>query len=113
MKKIGLLFLTVSMVLLVAGCSTMKPVSHPDANVNLIERDYEILGRVEYSGTAHNILGMAWWGGAQYRKLYEKAQKEFGADDVINITVDSKRTIVGIFYNSKTYVMTGQAIKYK
>jgi hypothetical protein len=53
------------------------------------------------------------WGGAAYHKLYEKAKNEFGADDVINISVDYRTWHIGVIYNQRTYIMTGIAIKYK
>ena len=46
-------------------------------------------------------------------KLYEKAKTEFGADDVINLSLDYEQASYGIFYNKRVYIMSGLAIKYK
>lgn len=73
----------------------------------------DVLGRVTYYGTRTNVLGIFYWGGAAYSKLYEKAKKEFDADDVINISIDYKTTKFLGFYNSHTYVISGLAVKYK
>ena len=111
-KKIfsSLLF---SVVALIPSCTTTKPVHESGVKVKLAPREYEILGRVVYQGRRHNVLGLFDWGGAAYHKLYEKAKNEFGADDVINISVDYRTWHIGVIYNQRTYIMTGIAIKYK
>lgn len=73
----------------------------------------DVLGRVTYYGTRKNVLGIFSWGGAAYSKLYEKAKKEFDADDVISISIDYKTTTFLMLYNSRTYVISGLAVKYK
>lgn len=118
MKKMKLfrstvLLLTLTALFTVLGCTSVRPLREHGLKANLVEKDYEILGRVEYRGVAHNVLGFIRWGGAAYSKLYEKAQKELNADDVINVSIDYEKYAVGIFYNQRTYIMSGIAIKYK
>lgn len=110
MLVLGVIFVS---ALLMTGCAATRPVRDAMTKVNLVEKDYEILGRVEYKGTLRNVLGFVTWGRAAYYKLYDKAREDFGADDVMNISVDYKDTSIGIFYNSRTYIMSGLAIKYK
>ena len=43
----------------------------------------------------------------------KKAKTEFGADDVINLSLDYEQASYGIFYNKRVYIMSGLAIKYK
>ncbi len=95
------------------GCLHTRPVKNPDFTVKLAPKEYEILGRVVYKGTMHNLFGLISWGGAAYNKLYEKAKNEFDADDVVNVSVDYETWAIGGLYNSRSYVMTGIAIKYK
>ena len=103
----------ITLTSLTTGCVSSRPVSRPDFAVELAPKDYEILGRVTYYGKKHNLFGLFSWGGAAYHKLYEKAKKEFGADDVVNVSLDYQTWAIGGIYNQRTYVMSGIAIKYK
>lgn len=111
-SMVGILAILMSSVFII-GCTSMKPVRDPGLTVKLAENQYEVLGRVVYKGSAHNVLGLISWGGAAYNKLYEQAKQEFDADDVINLSIDYEDYLVGIFYNRRTYIMSGLAIKYK
>ena len=110
---IGALIIMISALCLMVSCTSVNPIRDHGVSVNLAENQYEILGRVEYRGIAHNVLGLFSWGGAAYSKLYEKAKAEFGADDVINLSLDYEKASYGIFYNKRTYIMSGLAVKYK
>ena len=112
-SMIGMLVVLVGTFCLMISCTSVKPIRDHGVTVKLAENQYEILGRVEYRGTAHNVLGLFSWGGAAYSKLYEKAKTEFGADDVINLSLDYEKASYGIFYNKRTYIMSGLAVKYK
>ena len=112
-SMIGALAVIVSAFCLMVSCTSVKPIRDHGVTVKLAENQYEILGRVEYRGIAHNVLGLFSWGGAEYSKLYEKAKTEFGADDVINLSLDYEQASYGIFYNKRVYIMSGLAIKYK
>ena len=115
MRKTWFMALVASACLVVfaTGCTSIRPVKEHGVNVNLAEKQMDVLGRVTYYGTRKNVLGIFSWGGAAYSKLYEKAKKEFDADDVINISIDYKTTKFLGFYNSRTYVISGLAVKYK
>ena len=112
-SMIGMLVVLVGTFCVMISCTSVKPIRDHGVTVKLAENQYEILGRVEYRGTAHNVLGLFSWGGAAYSKLYEKAKTEFGADDVINLSLDYEQASYGIFYNKRVYIMSGLAIKYK
>lgn len=89
------------MIIAVSGCTTFAPYS---ASVAFpAEKDYKILGRVDYEGTA---------GVASYHKLLEVAKQKYpSTDDVVNIIVDAKRTSF-FFATSDTFTMSGVAIEY-
>lgn len=110
---IGALVLIISALCLMVSCTSVNPIRDHGVSVNLAENQYEILGRVEYRGIAHNVLGLFSWGGAAYSKLYEQAKQQFDAEDVINLSVDYEEYIIGALYNQRTYIMSGLAIKYK
>ena len=112
-SMIGALAVMVGTFCLMSSCTSVKPIRDHGVTVKLAENQYEILGRVEYRGIAHNVLCLFSWGGAAYSKLYEKAKTEFGADDVINLSLDYEQASYGIFYNKRVYIMSGLAIKYK
>ena len=112
-RLVSMIGLVVGALCLTVSCTSVKPIRDHGVTVKLAENQYEILGRVEYRGTSHNVLGLFSWGGAAYSKLYEKAKTEFGADDVINLSLDYEKSSYGIFYNKRVYIMSGLAIKYK
>ncbi|MGP1458046.1 MAG: hypothetical protein ACTTKL_01885 [Treponema sp.] len=112
-STIGALVVAISASFLLVGCTSVRPVREHGVTVKLAENQYEILGRVDYRGTAHNVLGLFSWGGAAYSKLYEKAKSELGAEDVINLSLDYEQTSYGVFYNERVYIMSGLAVKYK
>ena len=101
MSKRVVFVLVSLLVICFVGCVTQIPFS---ASVSFpAEKDYEILGRVHYSGFA---------GHATYHKLLEEAKRQFPeTDDVVNIIVDSKRRNFFIFYLD-SFTMSGIAIKY-
>lgn len=112
-SMIGALVVIMSAVITLTSCTSVKPVREHGLTAKLLEKDYEILGRVQYRGVAHNVLGLFSWGGAAYSKLYEQAKQQFDAEDVINLSVDYEEYIIGALYNQRTYIMSGLAIKYK
>lgn len=112
-KVIGMCLVLVVAVGLLTSCTTTKPGSHGGVTTALVEKDYDILGRVELTGTRKAILGFNIGGGATYSDLLDKAVKQYGADEVINVTLDHKTTDVGIFYVDTGWILTGLAIKYK
>lgn len=75
--------------------------------------DFSIIGPVSAEATSASVLGLISTGDNGYHKLFAAAQR-IGADDVINIKVDTnlKRFLTGV-YASSTVKMSGIAIKYK
>ncbi len=112
-KVIGMCLAVVVAAGLLTSCTTTVPGSHGGLTTAMVDHDYDILGRVELTGTIKVILGFNIGGGATYSDLVDKAVKQYGADEVINITLDHKITNVGIFYVDRGWILTGLAIKYK
>lgn len=114
-SKISKVYLGLIVVLgFFISCTSTVPQMHSGVSSPLVEKDYEILGRVEIMGTTKYIMGFNTGGGASYSYLMHKASKDYGADDVINITKD----YAGItgwwpFYYESGHILTGLAIKYK
>lgn len=102
LKRFMLAFATILMLIIISGCvSSYTPYA---ASVSFpAEKDYTILGRVEYEGLA---------GRASYHKLLEVAKTKYSqTDDVVNIIVDIKKTS-SIFGKSDKFMMSGIAIDY-
>ena len=108
----GLSILAVMFATLMTTSCMSMPVQGHQVTTKMSPKDYTVLGRVTFEGKWQQVCGFA-WGGASYKALMEKAQAEFGADEVINITIDYTEAIFTGVYNRKTYVMSGLAIKYK
>lgn len=96
-----------------SSCMSFKmPVSTSNVNTRLVEKDYEILGRVKLEGESTLILGIYGTGGATYNELLEQAVKQYGADEVVNITTDmTSKYYFGVLVK-QGWIMTGLAIKY-
>lgn len=112
MKNILIAMMVVSVILFTSCQSTVSATGEPGLKVELVERDFEVLGHVSVSGAKKNVLGLFWWGGVTYEELLEEARK-MGADDVMNIYEDKSLTTFAIFYNSFGHTFTATAIKYK
>jgi DNA-binding Lrp family transcriptional regulator len=98
----------------------LDAVKRPDKSHNLhselVEKDYEVLGQVTYTGTRKSAFLVFNWGGAAYNELSKLAEEKYGAHDVINITVDKKVKYAVFYfpvYLETEYTMRGLAIKYK
>lgn len=112
--RFAVLALCVIGVLLVCSCvSVSKPLDRDGVTTALADKEYKILGRVEYTGTTTNILGLFSFGGAGYKKMIEKAKEQYpGTDEVVNVMQDVNTNIVLGIYNRFGYTMTGLAIQY-
>ncbi|MFI3257906.1 MAG: hypothetical protein R3Y36_06380 [Spirochaetales bacterium] len=113
MKITKILVLTMGLTLsiILAGCTSISPVSRPSNEVQLAGLNYEVIGPVSVKGTTNSILGIFWWGGISYEELLTKAH-EMGADDVIKVYEDRGTYSIGLIYNEFETVWTGLAIKY-
>lgn len=112
-KVIGVCIVLAVVIGLLTACTTTKPGTHSGLTATLVEKDFDVLGRVELTGTRKVIFGIDFGGGATYSDLLDKAVREYGADDVINITLDYKATQAGAIYRDTGWILTGLAIKYK
>ncbi|MDC7124697.1 MAG: hypothetical protein PQJ46_03970 [Spirochaetales bacterium] len=101
-------------VLLICSCTSVKvPGTNSEVTTVLAEVNYKVLGDVSIEGVRRNLFGIFEWGGATYFDLMEKAKKEYGADDVINISLDYKNSVFLGLYSSRKYYVRGLAIKYE
>ncbi len=76
-------------------------------------KDFDILGSVSAEAETSSILGWVATGDGGYGKLLSAAKSQLGADDVIDVRMDTEYTnILGLMSTSKTKLM-GIAIKYK
>ena len=74
--------------------------------------DFKILKTITAEATSYSILGLFSSGDSGYGELFKKAYS-IGADDVINIKVDSRlKSFIGVFYKEATTKISGVAIKY-
>jgi len=74
---------------------------------------FTIIGMVEGSSGAVNILGIIAVGDGGYRAAIDNAKSQVGADGLINCVADIKSTsVLGFFGSSKT-IVRGLAIKRK
>lgn len=113
MKKILIVMMMVLSIILFTSCqSTLSAAGELGLKVELVERDFEVLGHVSVSGSKKNVLDLFWWGGVTYEELLEEARK-MGGDDVMNIYEDKSLTTLAVFYNSFGRTFTATAIKYK
>lgn len=113
-RKIFVLAVAVSLVLVLAGCSSMKEgLWDSGVTTNLETKKYEILGPVTLDGKVTNICFFWTFGGKGYSELMEEAKRLYPeADAVIDIYVDNNAsTILGV-YNKFGKSYYGTAIKY-
>ncbi len=90
----------------------MAPRLDTSTQVMLTSADFKILQPVTVETTSTSVLGLFASGDNGYGKLMEKA-RQIGADDVINIKVDTRsKSFLTIFFKSATTMVTGVAIKY-
>lgn len=133
MRSLMVAVVVLSGVLVLTGCARFSHVSHPEgvSAGNLVgdvtypvfssERtefkfdtdDFVIVRTVTAEASSSNVLGLFGSGDNGYGKLFEEARAA-GADDVINIKVDTReqKILIG-FYTKATTKLTGTAIKWK
>lgn len=130
--RTGLILLLVVVMFAASGCAGFKSRTAPagvtlgtlvgdvtfpnyvgsEVRFNMDRDDFTILKTVTAEASSHNVLGLISSGDNGYGKLWEEALA-VGADDVINIKVDTRcqRYVVAL-YTSTTVKLTGLAIKY-
>jgi len=84
-----------------------------DYRIQLTAEDVEMLGRVSASAKSKNILGLVSSGDSGYGALLEQARLRYGADGVMNVTVDTRFfDVLGVYQEVETK-LTGMAYRYK
>ena len=74
---------------------------------------FEVLGLVEGSSNASNLLGLVSFGDASYRKAIENAKTKADADGLINCVADIQSSSFLVLYSTSKTVVRGLAIKRK
>lgn len=125
MKKI-LVFILLSLSMFVCGCGTMNSILVKDGPVNIpINSMYvQPLGIVHSTQTTFKMFGFSLGvsgfstelyliqaGGVSFQPLLEKAVK-MGADDIVNLKVESSSSGLFFIYSEITYNVTALAVKY-
>lgn len=114
LKKHPVAIALIAVLTLASSCvSVSVPGKDSGIVVNLEPKAYSFAGDVMIEGTVTSILGLITWGGATYYDLLQKAREMYGADDVINVTLDTKTTMFFGLYIAQTYVLHGMAITYE
>ena len=127
MKKLMMLVLATVM----AGCAMFGGTGGPTAawpgtimndttypgyaqweQVDYKARDFEVIGEVTAEVQSSSILGIICSGDSGYISLY-KAAKSQGADDVINVKIDTHYYNIMNCYSKVTTKLLGLAIKWK
>lgn len=104
MKKTCIALFVSALIAVISGCTSMGFVS--DAGAFPADAStYEVLGRVSIKASAKK---------SGYSKLYQAAKDLYPeADDVVNVKIDKKRTVILFIFAFETYEMSGIAIDYK
>lgn len=93
--------------------NTYPGVVYQHTQVQLTSKDFEILQTVTAEVSSSNMLGLFSTGDNGYAELYKKACK-IGADDVINVKVDTRTvSFLSGFYTSADTKLMGTAIRWK
>jgi len=94
------------------GDVTYPNFTSVNTQIQLTSNDFTILRTVTTEARSSSVLGLFSSGDNGYAKLFEEARNA-GADDVINIKVDTRiyRVMIGL-YAEATTKMTGTAIKW-
>jgi hypothetical protein len=119
MKKRSLVLGFTLVALLLSSCSTMSSTFNTSPGyIPIIKKDVRIVGTVKVEYATHGILGLmpefsliSWGDRSSYVALLEEAKK-IGADDVVNIKTDLLRSNIFVFYNQRTWIASGIAVKY-
>lgn len=97
----------------ISGDVTYPNLINGHTQVRFDTDDFEILKTVTAEATSTNILGFFSSGDNGYGNLHRQAIA-IGADDVINVKVDTRaRRILGPLYTQSTVILTGTAIRWK
>jgi uncharacterized protein YbjQ (UPF0145 family) len=96
-----------------AGDTTYPGGIMTTTKVTLDADDFEIMQTVTAESYSESVMGLVSSGDSGYGSLFAKA-KSIGADDVINIKIDTnqKRFVMGL-YTKSTTMLTGTAIRWK
>jgi hypothetical protein len=74
--------------------------------------DFTVIGPVSAQTSSMNVLGIVGAGSSGYGELL-KAARAKGADDVMNIKLDTQRMSILSIYTRSTTILTGTAIRWK
>ena len=96
-----------------AGDTTYPGGIMTTTKVTLDSKDFDIMQTVTAESYSECVLGLFSSGDSGYGNLFAKA-KSIGADDVINIKIDTNmKRFVGGLYTKSTTILTGTAIRWQ
>lgn len=73
------------------GCATIEIPDNDHGNViPIVPKEAKIHGDVLLEGKIVSIAGIVSFGGAGYSQLLDEAKKRYGADAVVNVTLDKR-----------------------
>jgi hypothetical protein len=92
-------------------------VSYPAQNTSstqyqLSSQDFEIMGPVHGEGSSLCVLGMVSAGNSGYAEALDQARK-MGADDVMNLRVDTRYFGVLFLFGKVDTIVTGTGVRWK
>jgi len=114
---IGIRYQSVPYAQGITGGIITHAVTYPSSNFShtqfrIDSNDFDIIGTVSATGKSASVLGLFAYGDNGYSKLFTEARAT-GADDVINIRIDTRQTRVLFFFGTCKTILTGTAIKWK
>lgn len=92
-------------------------VTYPSDNTSRTEyqmrsEDFQIAGPVRGEGASHSILGLIAFGDSGYGEALKQAQG-MGADDIINLRLDTRYLNFLYIYGRVDTIITGTGVKWK
>ena len=120
MKKIKLLSIVVSTIVIMGSCgvhsSLVGNINTNATNVELSKKNFNVVGQVKGKSTATYILG---FGGIRNKSLIEKAKAKMldeanltGAKAIVNVTIEDHYTMIVPFFYRKTVTASAHVIEF-
>lgn len=109
-KTLIALMVAFGAIVTVTSCTTISPKSWTTPASVLVEKDYEVIGRVTVEKKITKILFFNFGGRIGYDELLKEAEKKYpDCQEVINLKTD----VIGNKLMPDGYIMSGLAIKYR
>lgn len=109
--KLKLLFLPLSSLLVLAGCTFYMPAP-PQMSSTQISPDVEVVGTVEGEARSVTVMGFGPYGDNSLRSAIQDALSKRGGDALINVSVDQATTSFMFFYTARRTMVMGTAVRF-